>query len=323
MMLLSHCRALVTGGAGFIGSHLVERLLEEENEVVCFDSLSTYYHGKEDNIKQCLPQKRFSFVKGDVLDTPSLLGAAAGCELVFHLAAQPGVRYSLEHPEEVARVNVEGTVSVLEASRRIDAKRVIFASSSSVYGIPRYVPINENHPTEPLSPYGASKLSAEEFCRNYVSLYGIDVVILRYFTAYGPRQRPDMAIRKFVSAALDGTSPTVFGTGDQTRDFTYVDDIVAGTLLAASASSANGTVLNLGSGTSVKVSEIVKLIGKLVSGCEMHPLLVGSVSGESPHTWADITRAKNLLGYEPRVELEEGLRIFLKWMMETRRTRVK
>jgi len=322
-MLLSHRRSLVTGGAGFIGSHLVERLLEKENEVVCFDSLSTYYHGKEDNIKQCLPQKRFSFVKGDILDTPSLLAAAAGCELVFHLAAQPGVRYSLEHPEEVARVNVEGTVSVLEASRRIDAKRLIFASSSSVYGIPRYVPINENHPTEPLSPYGASKLSAEEFCRNYVSLYGIDVVMLRYFTAYGPRQRPDMAIRKFVSAALDGTSPTVFGTGDQTRDFTYVDDIVAGTLLAASASSANGTILNLGSGTSVKVSEIVKLIGKLVSGSDMHPLLVGSVSGESPHTWADITRAKNLLGYEPRVELEEGLRIFLKWMMETRRTRVK
>lgn len=322
-MLPSHRRALVTGGAGFIGSHLVERLLEEENEVVCFDNLSTYYYGKEDNIKQCLPQKRFSFVKGDVLDSPSLLAAAAGCELVFHLAAQPGVRYSLEHPEEVARVNVEGTVGVLEASRRIDAKRLIFASSSSVYGIPRYVPINENHPTEPLSPYGASKLSAEGFCRNYVSLYGIDVVILRYFTAYGPRQRPDMAIRKFVSAALDGTSPTVFGTGDQTRDFTYVDDIVTGTLLAASASPANSTVLNLGSGTSVKVSEIVKLIGKLVSGCDMHPLLVGSVSGESPCTWADITRAKNLLGYEPRVELEEGLRIFLKWMMETRRTRVK
>lgn len=322
-MSLSHNRTLVTGGAGFIGSHLVERLLEEENEVVCFDSLSTYYHGKENNIKQCLPQKRFSFVKGDILDTPSLLAAAAGCELVFHLAAQPGVRYSLEHPEEVARVNVEGTVSVLEASRRIDAKRLVFASSSSVYGVPRYLPINENHPTEPLSPYGASKLSAEEFCRNYSRLYGMDVVILRYFTAYGPRQRPDMAIRKFASALLDGTSPTIFGTGDQTRDFTYVADIVAGTLHAASASPAGSTVLNLGSGTSVKISEIVKLISKLVSGRDMHPVLVGSISGESPQTWADITKARNMLGYEPGVQLEDGLRIFLEWMMETRGTQVK
>mgnify|MGYP001051195653 FL=1 len=254
-MWLSHRRALVTGGAGFIGSHLVERLLEMENEVVCLDSLSTYYTGKEDNIKECLPQKRFHFVRGDILDTPSLLAAAAGCEFVFHLAAQPGVRYSLEHPEEVTRVNVEGTINVLEASRRIDAKRLIFASSSSVYGVPRYLPINEDHPTEPLSPYGASKLCAEEFCRSYSRLHGIDVAILRYFAAYGPRQRPDMAIRKFVSAVLDGTSPTIFGTGDQTRDFTYVDDIVAGTLLAASASSANSTILNLGSGRSVKVSE--------------------------------------------------------------------
>jgi UDP-glucose 4-epimerase len=321
-MLLRHRRALVTGGAGFIGSHLVERLLQEENEVVCFDNLSPYYCGKEDNIKQCLPQKRFNFVNGDILDTASFLAAGAGCEVALHLAAQPGVRYSLEHPDEVARVSVEGTVSVLEVSRRIDVERLIFASSSSVYWIPRYLPIDENHPTEPMSPCGASKLSAEEFCRKYSRLYGIDVVILRYF-AYGPRQRPDMAIRKFFSAVLDGMSPTVFGTGEQARDFTYVDDIVAGTLLAASTSSANGSTFNLGSGTCMKVGEIVKLIGKLVHGRDVHAVLASSVSGESPHTWADITRAKNLLGYEPRVELEEGLRIFLKWMMETRRTRVK
>lgn len=312
----SYKRALITGGAGFIGSTLAAALVERGVKVTCYDNMSPYYQGKEKNIWRLIGEKdRFLSVKADVLDTSKLLTAAMGCEVVFHLAAQPGVRYSLQHPEEVARVNVDGTVSLLDVARRIDVDRLVFASSSSVYGNPKYLPVDEKHPTGPLSPYAASKLAAEEFCRNYSRLYGMDIVILRYFSVYGPRQRPDMAIYRFLSQILNGEKPTVIGTGDQSRDFTFVDDIVSGTLSASSVPSADGETFNLGSGKSVTVNSLLGLLIELTCRHDVGLEQLHSVPGECDHTCAHIAKAQTMLGYKPQVNLEEGLRRFIQWFM--------
>jgi len=305
--------ALITGGAGFIGSHLAGTLLEK-GPVRVLDNLSPYYSGKEANIDPLRGREGFEFVEGDVLDSPTLRRALEGIDVVFHLAAQPGVRISVQDPALTHKSNVEGTRAVLEACRESDIKMLVNASSSSVYGKADRLPLTEEMPLRPLSPYGASKVAAEAYCNAYNAAYGIPVISLRFFTVYGPRQRPDMAIHGFTRTILAGGRPTVFGDGLQTRDYTFVDDIVDGTI-AASTGGRPGEAYNLGGGHRIDVLELVRLIG---NGCghAVEPDFVPWQTGDVQDTLADVSKATAHFGYRPRTAVEEGVRQFIAWYRE-------
>ena len=306
---------LVTGGAGFIGSHLAEALLKR-GPVRVLDNLSPYYTGKEANITHLDGREGFEFVKGDILDPVTMGHALDGIDIVFHLAAQPGVRISVRNPAATHEVNVEGTRAVLEACRGADVKKVVNASSSSVYGRSDVLPLHEGIPLRPLSPYGASKAAAEAYCHAYHHVYGIPVCSLRFFTVYGPRQRPDMAIHGFTRTILDGGRPTVYGNGRQTRDYTYVDDIVAGTV-AAGERGRPGEAYNLGGGHRIDVLELVRFIAD-ACGMEVEPEFVPWQTGDVQDTLADVSKARDELGYGPRTTVEEGIRRFVDWLRSER-----
>jgi len=312
-MKLERCRVAVTGAAGFIGSHLADRLLQLGFEVIAIDNLDPYYEGKEENIQHNLGNPNYHFLKLDILDLENLSVALKGVDVVFHLAAQPGVRYSMDNPIKTNSVNTTGTLNVLISARKQGVKKVVFASSSSVYGIPQYMPVDENHPTNPISVYGASKLAAEKYCKVFNELTKLPIVILRYHTVYGPRQRPDMAIHKWVKQLFEGKAPTIYGSGEQTRDFTYVDDIVNGTLKAAENQSVTSDIFNLGGGSRVSILHVVSLLIKLTGKRDVSPIYEASKLGDVPDTCANITKARKLLGYEPKVSLEEGLKRFIAW----------
>lgn len=312
-MLLKNFRILVTGGAGFIGSHLCKKLIKLENYVICYDNLDDYYQGKEKNIKPLLNNPWFKFVKADLLDYNLLSSAMHNVDIVFHLAAQPGVRYSMENPEKTLRVNVLGTLNVLKAARNAGVKRIIFASSSSVYGTPKYMPVDESHPTVPISIYGASKLAAEKLCGVFNDQIGLPVVILRYYTVYGPRQRPDMAIYRWTRAIFEGKPLTIYGNGHQTRDFTYIDDIINGTIRAAETEEIEGEIFNLGAGSRISVNEVVNLLVELTNVNNVEIVHETPKLGDVYDTHANITKAKKLLGFNPRVRIKDGLNRFVEW----------
>jgi len=304
---------MVTGGAGFIGSHLVEKLVGMRNTVIVYDNFDRYYLGKEKNIQYLIDNDFFRLIKADILNYEILLKSMKGVDVVFHLAAQPGVRFSMVNPIRTSQVNIIGTLNVLKAARKMGVKRVIFASSSSVYGQPKYLPINEGHPTEPISIYGASKLAAEKYCQIFNDQLNLPVVILRYHTVYGPRQRPDMAIYKWTQAIFEGKPVTIYGDGTQTRDFTFITDIISGTIKAAEVEGIDGETFNLGGGSRVSVNNVVKLLIQ-ISGVEdvqvnYEPPKLGDVSD----THADINKARKILGFNPRVPLKEGLKCFIEW----------
>jgi len=317
LTLVDH-RILITGGAGFIGSNLADALTELGNHVTCYDSFSPYYEGKDANVRGCLANPRYRLLRADILDRERLEDATEDIDIVFHLAAQPGVRYSLENAAGVVRVNVEGTVSVLEMARKKSVPKVVFASSSSVYGNPIRLPVTETDPTNPLSPYGASKLAAEKISQTYSELYGIRIVVLRYFTVYGPRQRPDMAVRRFLQDLLNNHPLTVFGDGKQTRDLTYVHDIVAGTIAAATASFGAYEVLNLGAGHRIAVIELLRTLAEVAGrqssmSCHFEPRNPADVKD----TQADIGKARRLIGFNPQTTLQQGLKSFVDWYLGT------
>lgn len=306
-------RILVTGGAGFIGSNLVDILIEQDNYVIVYDNFDKYYSGKERNIKRHEFNPNFTLLRADILDLKILTKAIKDVDIVFHLAAQPGVRFSMENPRKTSEVNIIGTINVLMAAKEAGVKKVIYASSSSVYGQPRYLPIDENHPTDPISIYGASKLAAEKYCQIFSHQLGLPVVMLRYHTVYGPRQRPDMAIHKWTRAIFESKPITIYGDGTQTRDFTYVDDIVDGTIRSAEVEDTDGEVFNLGGGTKVSVNKVVELLIEASGVDEVKVVYDPPKLGDVSDTHADITKAKKILGYNPKVGLEEGLSRFIKW----------
>jgi UDP-glucose 4-epimerase len=307
-------KVVVTGAAGFIGSHLCERLLSDGYEVVGVDSLLDYYDVriKRDNLTAAAEHERFRFIEDSLnrLDLDELLDGVA---TVFHQAAQAGVRASWgERFEEYIDSNIRATQALLEAARRHALERFVYASSSSVYGETAELPMKESHPTRPVSPYGVTKLDGENLCLLYERSYGVPAVCLRYFTVFGPRQRPDMAFHRFIRWTLSGEPVEVYGNGSQTRDFTYVSDIVDANV-AAMGYRGKRHVFNVGGGNRVSLNHVLDTIGR-VTGRELDVRYQGRQRGDVTHTYADITLARDELGYSPRVGLEEGIRREFEWI---------
>lgn len=312
-MELYGLRIMITGGAGFIGSHLADRLLDMNNQIVAYDNFDKYYTGKENNIREYLENPSFKLVKADILDNNTLSKSMEKVDVVFHLAAKAGVGYSLENPFITNTVNTSGTLNVLEAAKKCGVIKVIYSSSSTVYGEPQYMPWDEKHPTNPISFYGASKLAAEKFCKIYNDLLGLSTVILRYHTVYGPRQRPDLAISKWTNLIFNNKIPKIYGNGKQTRDFTYIDDIIDGTLKAAEIEDAEGQIFNLGSGSRKSINDVLKLLLTISDKEHIEPIYEEPRLGDIHDTQADISKARALLGYDPKVEISTGLKKYVKW----------
>ena len=313
-------RFLVTGGAGFVGFHVCERLLKDGHAVWTFDDLNDFYEPriKRGNIGdlQALA-KPFTFVHGDLTNRARLdeLLGSARFDQIIHLAARAGVRPSLKEPALYQRVNVEGTVNLLEAARCNGVKKVIVASSSSVYGVNSKVPFSESDPIFcAISPYAASKLACEALGHVYHHVYGMDLVMLRFFTVYGPRQRPDLAIHKFARLISDGKPIPVFGDGSAARDYTYVTDTVDG-VIACTKKEFGYEIFNLGESQTVTLSRLIELLEKNLGQkaiIDRQPLQPGDV----PITYADISRAQAKLGYKPRIKIEEGIPLFVEWFQK-------
>ncbi|RME41739.1 MAG: SDR family NAD(P)-dependent oxidoreductase [Planctomycetota bacterium] len=309
-------RIVVTGGAGFIGSHLCEALLARGHEVVALDNLDDFYDPavKRANLAQALSSERFTFVEGDIRDREAVERVLSGnVEAVVHLAARAGVRPSIADPVLYEQVNVHGTTVLLEACRRRGVRRFVFGSSSSVYGNNRKVPFSESDPVDrPISPYAATKRAGELLCHTYDHLFGMDVTCVRLFTVYGPRQRPDLAIHKFARLMEAGRPVPVFGDGSMRRDFTYIADIVDG-LCRALERCAGYHQYNLGESQPVSVMELVAGLEKALGRkavIEHHPQPPGDVD----QTYADVTLARRELGYEPKTDLADGLARFVAWL---------
>jgi nucleoside-diphosphate-sugar epimerase len=309
-------KCLVTGSAGFIGSHLAERLCELGHAVVGIDSFVEYYPRavKERNLAALRSRPSFRFVEAD-LAKDDLAPLVQGVDWIFHQAAQAGVRASWGRDFDVYAVNnVIATQRLLEAVRESSLRRFVYASSSSIYGDTEDLPMRERSLPRPISPYGVTKLAAEHLCWLYHRSYGVPTVALRYFTVYGPRQRPDMAFHRFLRGALRGEEITLYDDGEQTRDFTYVGDVVAANVAAAERGSA-GDVLNIGGGSRVSLNSVLATIER-VSGRRLAVRREPRQRGDVRHTAADCTRAATAIGFRPDVELAEGLRREWQWIQE-------
>ena len=303
-------RCLVTGVAGFVGSHLAERLIADGHEVCGIDAFIDYYPRriKERNLTRLLASKNFTFIEGNLLHL-NLLSLLEGVQWIFHQAAQAGVRASWGKDfSRYVDCNVLATQRLLEAVLQSgkDVQRFVYASSSSVYGDTNVLPISESVMPFPVSPYGVTKLAAEHLCSLYHSNFGVSTVSLRYFTVYGPRQRPDMAFHRFCKAALEHEPLHIYGDGSQTRDFTYVSDVVEANILAATSTAAVGRVMNISGGGRVSVREVIALLEE-ISGTTMKLTFDEKQHGDAQHTFADTRLAERLLNYQPRVGLREGL----------------
>jgi len=304
-------KCLVTGGAGFIGSHLVERLIHEGIEVLVVDNLST---GFEENLEKV--RQHIHFIPGDINDTDTLREAMSEVEVIFHQAAVVSVPKSVENPVETAKVNELGTLNVLETARRAGVTKVICASSCAVYGDTVQFPTREDMPTRPLSPYAASKLHGEAYARLYDDLYGLKTVCLRYFNVFGPKQDPSSpysgVISIFMDKAARGETPTIYGDGEQYRDFVYVADVVQANLLAAQIEDVSDEIINIGTGNAITVNSLWENIAE-VAGIEIEPERAALRPGDIRESVADISRAQELLDFKPRYSLEQGLQLTWEW----------
>lgn len=324
-------QAFVTGGAGFIGSHLCERLVSRGYDVVAIDNFDPFYDPalKRANLAALADDPRFRLVEVDIRDPEGLAAAVVGAgvtsaDVIVHLAARAGVRPSLEQPVEYSRTNLDGTTAVLELARRVGCRRFVFGSSSSVYGNNPKVPFAETDPVDhPISPYAATKRGGELICHTYHHLHGFSIVCLRFFTVYGPRQRPDLAIHKFARLMSEGRPVPLFGDGTMERDYTYIDDILQGVVAAVELTSRSDPIfeiVNLGESRTTTTADLIHLIARELG---VEPVIdrLPEQPGDVRRTFADITRARKLLGYDPRVPVEEGLPRFVDWFRQQYATR--
>jgi nucleoside-diphosphate-sugar epimerase len=299
-------RVLVTGGAGFIGSHVAERLLALGHEVRVLDNFAT---GRRGNLSAFADE--IELVEGDIQSYERANKAVTGCEVVFHQAALPSVPRSIQDPLTSNATNVIGTLNILLAARDHDVRRVIYASSSSAYGRNPALPKHEALAPEPISPYATAKLAGEGYCRSFTIVYGLETVSLRYFNVFGPRQDPlseyAAVVPRFITSLAAGRPPVIFGNGEQSRDFTYVENVVDANIRAINAADVAGRAINVACGERVTLNQLVAELQDLL-GTSIDPAYAVPRSGDVKHSLADVTLARNLLGYEPRVNLREGLR---------------
>lgn len=308
---------LITGGAGFIGSTLADKLLEENNKIVVIDNFNDYYSPKlkEKNIKHNLDNKNYKLYRGDICDKNLLrkIFEENQIDVVVHIAASAGVRPSIENPLSYVKNNIEGTVNIVEVMKENGIKKIVFASSSSIYGNCKEEIFSEDlKVSEPISPYAASKSACEQFLYTYSKLFDIQVVALRFFTVFGPRQRPDLAIRKFIDLITENKPIPVYGDGTTIRDYTYVDDIVDGIISAINYNDTPYEIINLGGGAPVSLNQMIETIEKVLNKkatIEHLPMQLGDVN----KTAADITKAKKLLNYNPKTSFKEGIIKFIEW----------
>ncbi len=316
---------LVTGGAGFIGGHLAAAFLEDGHDVTVIDAMDTFYDLR---IKeQTLDRHRdlasdhggaYAFHEADIRDAALVDRLVSEADAVYHQAAKAGVRPSVEAPREYHEVNVDGTLNLLEAARHTDLERFVVASTSSVYGgHEEYLPFSEDDPTIPVSPYGATKLAAERYAAAYYHVYDLPTVVTRYFTVYGPRMRPNMAISNFVSRCFAGEAPVIYGDGRQTRDFTFIDDVVAVNRDLLQTDVADGEALNVGSGDRIEIHTLAEIVrDELAPERELE--FADRHEADADHTLADISKAGELLGYEPTYTIQEGVARFIEWYRANR-----
>jgi len=311
-------KVLITGAAGFIGSHLVDRLLSEGHDVLGVDCFDTFYDPtiKEQHLGDAKSHDSFSLIRGDIRDRALFDALPGDIDVVVHLAARAGVRSSIEDPNLYTSVNLGGTVQLLEWMRAADVRRLVFASSSSVYGNNSKVPFSESDPVDhPISPYAATKRSGELLCHTYHHLFGFSILALRFFTVYGPRQRPDLAIHKFARLLLAGEPIPMYGDGSSRRDYTFIDDIIDGVVAAIDLATGDQPVfdiVNLGENRTVSLGEMIETIGE-VAGIEPEIERLPMQPGDVERTYADISKARELLSYDPQTGFREGVQLFLDW----------
>ena len=315
-MVGNYTRILVTGGAGFIGSHIADRLLKEGFEVTVIDNLDT---GRLENIANHQDKKEFNFIKGDIRDFNLVKETIQDMDAVFHEAALASVTLSVEKPLLTNDINVTGTLNVLKAASDLHVKRFIFASSAAVYGNAVSPLKREDMTTNPTSPYGVSKLAAEVYVRLFCKVYGLETVALRYFNVYGPKQRFDIqcayggAITIFTNRLLRNKSPLIYGDGEQTRDFVYIQDVVEANMLALKSRDAAGEVFNVGTGTNVSVNQVANTLKEIMDRKDLETIYADSRPTDIRHGYADITKAQKILGYNPRFSFKEGLTELVNW----------
>ena len=312
-------KIMIAGGVGFIGGHLAERFVSAGHDVVVLDNFDPYYDVgiKEYNAQQARSAAEngdgnYELVTGDIRDEDLVRELVGPADFVFNQAAQAGVRTSVDDPRKPNSINVDGTLNILDAARDSEIERVVVASSSSVYGKPEYLPYDEAHLNSPVSPYGVSKLAAEQYTRVYNEIYGLPTVALRYFTVYGPRMRPNMAISNFVSRCMNGEPPVIYGDGEQTRDFTYIDDIVAANERLLETNAADGEIMNIGSTDNIDIKTLAMVIRDEIAP-DLELVYADRFEADANHTHANISKANNLIDYEPTHTIREGVAKFTDW----------
>jgi nucleoside-diphosphate-sugar epimerase len=314
--MIKNKNILITGGAGFIGSHLFEKLVDNDNYVIIVDNFTSPF--SENNVifseitKNYEINKDFDLVKGNLVDSSIFTNLKFDVDNIFHLAALPGVRYSIKNAAEVTNNNIISTVNIFEYALKKDVDRVVFASSSSVYGNPTYTPVDENHPKNPISPYAVSKLSCELYADYYFREFKLPTTSLRFYTVYGPRGRPDMAIRIFLNNILLDKPLKIFGDGEQVRDFTYISDIIDGLVLAAEKDESNGEIFNLGCSNPISLNQLIDKMYE-IAGKPKDVKYLEKQKGDVRVTHSNIEKAKKLLQFTPKIKIDEGLKRTYDW----------
>lgn len=314
--MIKNKNILITGGAGFIGSNLFKQLMQQDNNIAIIDNFNKYYLGKEEQLRLITTEfntsQNYNIIKGDLLDKNIYDEINCDIDIIFHLAAQAGVRYSIANPAEVTNNNIVGTVNIFEYALKCNVKKVIFASSSSVYGNPIYTPLDEDHPKNPISPYAISKLAGEFYADYYFREFNLPICSLRFYTVYGPRGRPDMAIRKFFDLILKDKEITIYGDGEQIRDFTYISDILNGLILSAERNESKGQIFNLGCSNPIKVNDLVDKM-YIITNKPKKVKYIEKQQGDVEITHSNIKKATNILDYYPKVKIDEGLQKTYEW----------